>query len=86
MYVQGFLLFTIFEFFLSGDTHYEAYMHKKMVFMYNLNKLKISLPIGNRYNYYSMVKNRNNRKNRNKFQINKSYMRFISQYIFDYFA
>ena len=54
--------------------------------MYNLNKLKISLPIGNRYNYYSMVNNPNNRNNRNKFQINKSYMRFISKYIFDYFA
>ena len=32
--------FTIFEFFLSGDTHYEAYMHKKMVFMYNFKQLK----------------------------------------------
>ena len=54
--------FNIFELFLSGDTHYEAYMHKKWFLCTNLKQLKISLPIGNRYNYYSMVTNRNNRK------------------------
>ena len=30
--------------------------------MYKFKTIEISLPIGNRYNYYSMVKNRNNRK------------------------
>ena len=52
-------------------------MHKKWFLCTILKQLKISLPIGNRYNYYSMVKNRNNRNNRNKFQINKAYIRFI---------
>ena len=32
--------FSIFEFFLSGDTHYEADMHKKMVFMYKFKTIE----------------------------------------------
>ncbi len=53
--------FTIFDFFLSGATHYEAYYALKNGFYVQFEYIEISLPIGNRYNYYRMVTNRNNR-------------------------
>ena len=61
MYVQCFLILPFLNFFCQAIRITRHIMLKKMVFIYNLNKLKISLPIGIRYNYYSMVKNRNNR-------------------------